>query len=408
MKNRRVAFWGGWGFVLSFVMVVSTALSEPVNLLSLQEGALPVVTPPTYGGWSAAYLLDESPVSGWACEQGSIDENVFVFELAETGAIEGFEFDNAEVDADGAGARQIMVEVSTISQRSGFIKVLEASLAEKSGGQKFSLPEKPPARWVRLTLRSNFGSPEWTELFSFRGYGERPRSTPISDISGTYETDYAAFHVRQQGSALIGCYEFNEGVLTGGIEGRVMKIAWREAGGADNGGPAVMVFSPDGKSFKGYYWRLGKELEAPDGSWDGKKVTAVVGGCPHWTGSVGAQARRCLMEEKRTRLYGIHFDFNSATLQAGSKPVLDDVVAVLKAELSWKLTIEGHTDDVGSDARNQLLSSQRAEAVKAYFIGSGISAERLRTAGYGESRPVSANDTELGRAQNRRVELVRE
>ena len=57
------------------------SVPEPVNILSLQEGTLPVVIPPFYGSWVAEYLLDESPASGWACESGQINNNVFVFEL---------------------------------------------------------------------------------------------------------------------------------------------------------------------------------------------------------------------------------------------------------------------------------------------------------------------------------------
>jgi outer membrane protein OmpA-like peptidoglycan-associated protein len=66
---------------------------------------------------------------------------------------------------------------------------------------------------------------------------------------------------------------------------------------------------------------------------------------------------------------------------------------------------EGHTDAIGSDAYNQSLSERRAEAVRRYLINGGITPERIRTEGFGESRPVASNETDEGRAQNRRVEL---
>jgi outer membrane protein OmpA-like peptidoglycan-associated protein len=79
-----------------------------------------------------------------------------------------------------------------------------------------------------------------------------------------------------------------------------------------------------------------------------------------------------------------------------------------KNEPGWKLVIEGHTDATGSDAHNQTLSQQRAESVKAYLVKAGVDGGRLKPTGFGESKPVADNATELGRAQNRRVELVRE
>ena len=91
-----------------------------------------------------------------------------------------------------------------------------------------------------------------------------------------------------------------------------------------------------------------------------------------------------------------------------SKPTLDKVVAVLKAQPAWKLTIEGHTDSSGGDAHNQELSNRRAEAVKSYLVGAGIGADRLTARGLGASAPLASNDTPLGRSQNRRVELVKE
>lgn len=80
---------------------------------------------------------------------------------------------------------------------------------------------------------------------------------------------------------------------------------------------------------------------------------------------------------------------------------------MLSGETSWSLTIEGHTDSTGTPAHNQVLSEQRAKSVREYLTGKGVAAGRLTTAGYGQVKPVADNATELGRAQNRRVELVK-
>jgi outer membrane protein OmpA-like peptidoglycan-associated protein len=379
---------------------------ETINLLSLQEGTVPVVSPASYGGWTAEALLDGSSTSGWACEKGKIDNNVFVFEMITAAEIESFEFDTAAVDSAGAGAKEISVEISPAARDNGFETVLQATLAAKADKQKFTAQKKVKGRWVRLTIKSNQGSAVWTELFTFRGYGLKPSvPVPLGNISGTYETNYSKFHIRQQGTSLGGCYEFNGGLLDGAIEGRLMKITWREG---VNSGPAVMIFSPDGKSFRGYWWRKGQENGSPNGKWDGSKATPQIGGCPHWAGSLGGELKKQLNSEGRARVYGILFDLNSAKIKAESKPVLEEVLGLLQSEPSWKLTIEGHTDSTGSSDFNQNLSLQRADSVKAYLVAARIDAGRLQTRGFGSSKPVADNASELGRAQNRRVELVRE
>lgn len=111
----------------------------------------------------------------------------------------------------------------------------------------------------------------------------------------------------------------------------------------------------------------------------------------------------------RAAVYGIFFDFDSAAVRDQSKPALEQIVAALTQHPDWKLVIEGHTDNLGTDAYNLDLSKRRAEAVKnALVSGYHIDATRLTTVGYGASRPKASNDTLEGRAQNRRVELVKQ
>jgi OOP family OmpA-OmpF porin len=403
MKKHWLA---GFSFLwLVTVSFVSMATDEQLtNLLSLEEGTLPVVVPKSYGGWNAGNLLDNSAESGWACVEGNIKNNVFVFEMPEPAVLTRFEFDNNSVDTQGAGAKDILVEVSNTSQTAGFAKVLETALADKRDGQSFPSARAPASRWVRLTIKTNQGSTTYSELFSFRGYGKRPSFSTPKNISGTYSTNYNNFHLRQQGTALTGCYEYKEGLLNGAIEGRVMKLTWQEE---DENGPAVMVFSKDGKTFRGFWWHSAGAKGAPSGIWTGTKISNDIGGCPHWSGSVGSEIKKKLLDEKRARVYGILFDTDSDVIRSESRPVLEEVLSVLKGEPGWKLTIEGHTDATGSDTHNQTLSQKRAESVAAYLRSGGIDAGRLMTAGFGESKPVADNDTELGRAQNRRVELVR-
>jgi OmpA-OmpF porin, OOP family len=109
----------------------------------------------------------------------------------------------------------------------------------------------------------------------------------------------------------------------------------------------------------------------------------------------------------RVRLYGINFDSDSATIREESKTTLDMVASMLKTNGDLKITIEGHTDSTSTPEHNQQLSESRANAVKAYLAGAGVEANRLTAAGFGATKPVASNDTALGRAANRRVELAR-
>ena len=107
-------------------------------------------------------------------------------------------------------------------------------------------------------------------------------------------------------------------------------------------------------------------------------------------------------------LYGIYFDFNKADIQPQSKPTLDEVGKLLAGNPSLKLKVIGHTDNVGTAESNQKLSTRRAEAVAMALVHDyRIAADRLTASGAGSTRPVATNDTEEGRAKNRRVELVK-
>ena len=101
-----------------------------------------------------------------------------------------------------------------------------------------------------------------------------------------------------------------------------------------------------------------------------------------------------------------NFDFDRASLKPSGRDVLDGAVKTMRDNPTLSVVIEGHTDSVGSDAYNERLSERRANAVKDYLVRQGISSSRITTRGYGESRPVASNDTEEGRAQNRRAEII--
>ncbi len=156
------------------------------------------------------------------------------------------------------------------------------------------------------------------------------------------------------------------------------------AGPAENGGCPWPDTDGDGV--------LDKDDRCPD-----VKGTVANNGCPEMT------------EEQVLKLNAyaktILFNSGKATFKEETFPVLQAITAILKEFPSSNFMIEGHTDSDGSNALNQTLSENRAAAVKNYLVENGINAERLNSAGYGETKPIGTNKTAKGKANNRRVEV---
>lgn len=106
------------------------------------------------------------------------------------------------------------------------------------------------------------------------------------------------------------------------------------------------------------------------------------------------------------RLHNIYFAFNSADILSSSQKVLDEFIVFLNDHPTMTISIEGHTDNVGSDEFNLILSENRAKAVYNYLVNNGIDADRLQYKGFGKTAPIATNETEEGRAMNRRTEFV--
>lgn len=103
---------------------------------------------------------------------------------------------------------------------------------------------------------------------------------------------------------------------------------------------------------------------------------------------------------------GLLFDFDSYALKSATRENLTELAGSMKKYDETEVRILGHTDSEGSKSYNQNLSRQRADAVNNFLVGQGISNGRLDIEGYGETDPIATNDTEAGKQQNRRVEIV--
>ena len=128
-----------------------------------------------------------------------------------------------------------------------------------------------------------------------------------------------------------------------------------------------------------------------------EKGTAANNGCPEI-----AKADIVKITYIGSKLF---FENNSDKLKVASLSQLDALIEILNRYPGAALTIEGHTDSVGADDFNMILSQKRSDSVRQYLLGKGIEASRLKAVGFGETKPVATNNTSIGKAKNRRVEL---
>lgn len=120
-----------------------------------------------------------------------------------------------------------------------------------------------------------------------------------------------------------------------------------------------------------------------------------------------AEAMKTELDAKGHVALYINFDFNKADIKPESQPIINEIVTLLKSNPSLKLTVEGHTDNIGTSLYNRRLSEARARSVVLALTTQGIEAGRLKAVGYGQDKPITDNSTDEGRSKNRRVELVK-
>lgn len=395
---------------IAATVITVTAAFPPqaeVNLTAFANGALVESSTSDYGGgWEARWITDESPTTGWSTVKGAPGPFAIVISLPERSEIRALEFDTASTETPTRAAKDVDVSISDTSATTGFAAVATVSVKPGANKQPFALAKPAAGRWIKLTVKTNHGDTDYSQLMEFRALGKQLTQTPMPrNLSGTYSSEaYGAFHLLQEGATLSGCYEHAKGLFQGGAESHLLRLSWREG---DRIGPAIMVLKRDGKSFEGWWADKGAAGWRPN--WDLKKVNDTVGACPNWNpkAASGNLVSTELAAEGRVRLYGINFDLDSDRLRADAKPAVDQLIAALAANPNWSVLIEGHSDSTGNAAHNLDLSQLRAKSVKAALVAGGIADGRLTTTGLGQTKPIASNDTEVGRAQNRRVEVVR-
>lgn len=198
------------------------------------------------------------------------------------------------------------------------------------------------------------------------------------------------------------------GAVIGGVAGALLCAGNREepqkSGPVDSDGDGVpdnldrCPNTPPGRTVDSN----GCELDS-----DGDGVVDGMDQCPGTAKGVKVDGRGCPMPQTvvMSDSDAVNFEFDKSNLTPAAMSTLDGMVQTLQSTAPKGLTISGHTDSVGTDAYNMGLSQRRAASVADYLASKGIDRGRMKSAGFGESHPVVANDTAANRAKNRRVEI---
>lgn len=402
-----------------------------VNLLSLSTGAFVVRSTSKIDPLGTFLLIDdhEGAYGSLISEEGETSAE-YVIALPDKVALDSLELCGTNAPNDAESAKDVVVQVSDTSADVGFETIFDGSMTNEpiAKAQAFKVAKKIPGRWVKVIVKNTHGGKQ-IGLSEIKGFGDRLAAKPIGNVTGAYTAPMyygsegeSKIYLKQTGTTVEGCVVSTNSadnsrrvvqlISNGAMANAALLTFTQNILDSDNsiskGNPAIIVFSPDGQKF---YSRIVDDIANAEDFYAqssvlGTKVGNETYNCPQWTAKTSSISDE-LKSTGRVRFYGINFDTNSDVIKPESFAVLDKIVQTIKANPDWHFVIEGHTDSVADDAYNKKLSERRALSVKAYLIKAGVPADRVETAGYGETMPIADNASEAGRAQNRRVELVK-
>lgn len=398
------------------------------NASSLFSGARLVKAPASYGqssstglvsNYSPESIIDGSQEKIWCSNQKSPLPFVFEIELVETYIITELEFNNIVENYSGICAKDVVVEVSPSKKSRVYTTVLSTTIKEKDIS-RFKI-ESAVARVIRITIKSNYGNAEYTEMAEFQAFGKpKVQDIKLINIDGAWNSNWDNLTFRQNGTLVEGNYIFNNGTIRfGGIQRNKVSYTWIEDV-IKRRGNTLMFMNEEGDELVGIwcynndwsnygFWILNRNSGIPFSPLTNEEVSKEPSPIEikeiKTETNIVREMENELKSQKKMVVYGINFKFNSAEILTESYTVLRQIYEVLNKNATMEIRIEGHTDNRGSDEYNTNLSLKRAESVRQFFIQLDIDKNRIVAEGKGERMPVADNESEMGRLLNRRVEI---
>lgn len=273
-----------------FCFSIIHSLAGSINAVALKNGCIVVQKPstfftataysPTINAWSVNGLLDQKPATGWCSGAASKTPYVFVFELSEDFIINKVAFNTfCQKEYPGISAKDIKIEFSTTSAKTGYVSP-SVFLLEENKNNTFDITGIK-ARWIKLTITSNHGNPQWTELMEFEAWGDyvTPAAKSLS-TTGVWNSsfDWVSFNTNSSG-ILYGCYKWSRGELyLKKVERSSYSFTWKQQDDGQQGW-CILVLNKEGTKLNGI-WGLHSDT-TKFGCWELTKTQNTPYVCPN-------------------------------------------------------------------------------------------------------------------------------
>jgi outer membrane protein OmpA-like peptidoglycan-associated protein len=455
--ERRIASRRSVAGLVLALLVAGPAAAQPItNLAALGEGGRLVYFSSQYDGstWKAEHLIDGSTEKGWAGQNKGAQSVVIAFRNNALAEVHDIIVNPYTREDPSTWAREVEFQVSTTYPFRDFRTVGTLALRKEGTDQVFSLPQPTRARYVKVRFLSNHGGgfmeageiqvmgkllvPE-SPAPAYTNVAAAAAGARIEKYTSQYDESWAARHLLEEdGSrqwagksaapqevviALPAVTDITDVAINN--YSREDPSTWAKDVEVEvSATVAYKDYRPVGKlsmpkigdlhtislaaPVPARYVKVVFRTNHGGGFMEAARIRVYRTDAPGGPTAAGPTVAEQLAATGRAVVREIRFDTNSAVILPESAAVLSEIGKLLREDSKLELIIEGHTDSVGGADFNLDLSRKRAEAVKRWLADrEGVSELRLATIGYGLTRPVADNATEDGRAQNRRVELLR-
>ena len=361
--------------------------------------------------FSPGALFDET-TNPWCSKATPKFPLTFVMELVEEYNIHQLLFDNRVESYNGIDTKDVEVYFSNTSSSSGFTL---AGSYELLPNRINTYSVKGTARWIKLVIKSNYGTKDYVELAEFKAFGSPTKILAQAvDIDGTWKTNWQNMYFTQVGNTFTGTYKYGSvkgKVLNGTINRNTLEFDWDEG---RLKGTALLYLNEEGNRISGLWQNAYKETDY--GLWTMFRDKPVEITYEEKSEEITSDEKPVeakgyidgeeITVEKSFVLKNVLFVRAQAKLLPSSFEELDQLVEYLLVNDQYMIELSGHTDNTGNRQSNIELSERRVETVKEYLISRGVKIKRISGKGFGPDQPIADNKSEETRKLNRRVEFT--